>query len=257
MGMSMIIARGAYGPVVERIQSKLGIKPDMDFGPATERAVSAWQLSKGVATTGELNERSWLALTGEPEPSLFERCLGITMGMESHGWSNPKGNFDGAKITAGIIGFNVKSGSLLRVLRLAGYGLQPVTLSYYPEQISAEVKEWLDTVLTSHAGRQAQMAITKDDYWLPSQESAAACGFKSDAHCALCFDVHVQCPPISPDQRIKLAAIEDVDIRARALVEMKAVGTWAQDVRSRKMIFVTGSGTVHGRKFDLRSSGLA
>lgn len=252
----IVAARGAFGPIVERAQRKLGLSPDMDFGAKTESAVRLWQEGNGRPISGELPEADWVALTGESLPSMFEKSLGVTMRMESHSWSNPKGNFDGAKITAGIIGFQLKSGSLQEVLRAAGFNPERLTLAEYPVELPPDIKAWIETALESPAGRAAQLAVARDMYWAPSQRSADLCGFTTPAYRSLCFDVHVQCPPVTRQEARLIGHILDENMRARALVEIKAVGKWAANVRARKMIFIDGDGTANDKYIDLRSFGL-
>ena len=53
----------------------------------------------------------------KPIPSLFERCLGLTAAFEGHGFSLAQGNFDGAGITWGIIGFTLKHGQIAGIVQ--------------------------------------------------------------------------------------------------------------------------------------------
>ena len=50
----MILKVGSKGKEVEAIQSKLGLTPDGDFGPNTEKAVKEWQTKNGLAADGEI-----------------------------------------------------------------------------------------------------------------------------------------------------------------------------------------------------------
>ncbi len=47
-----ILRRGMKGVPVKRLQEKLGIGADGDFGPATEKAVKAYQAANGLAVDG-------------------------------------------------------------------------------------------------------------------------------------------------------------------------------------------------------------
>ena len=47
-----ILKRGLKGAPVKRLQEKLGIDADGDFGPATEKAVRAFQEANGLAVDG-------------------------------------------------------------------------------------------------------------------------------------------------------------------------------------------------------------
>ena len=47
-----ILKRGLKGAPVKRLQEKLGISADGDFGPGTEKAVKAYQQSNGLSVDG-------------------------------------------------------------------------------------------------------------------------------------------------------------------------------------------------------------
>ena len=52
-GMNMsILKRGLKGAPVKRLQAKLGITADGDFGPGTERAVKDFQQANGLLPDG-------------------------------------------------------------------------------------------------------------------------------------------------------------------------------------------------------------
>ncbi len=47
-----ILKRGLKGAPVKRLQSKLGVAADGDFGPGTEKALKEWQSANGLAADG-------------------------------------------------------------------------------------------------------------------------------------------------------------------------------------------------------------
>ncbi len=47
-----ILKRGLKGAPVKRLQSKLGVNADGDFGPGTEKALKEWQSTNGLAADG-------------------------------------------------------------------------------------------------------------------------------------------------------------------------------------------------------------
>ncbi len=47
-----ILKRGLKGAPVKRLQSKLGVTADGDFGPGTEKALKDWQAANGLAADG-------------------------------------------------------------------------------------------------------------------------------------------------------------------------------------------------------------
>jgi putative peptidoglycan binding protein len=58
------LRRGSKGSDVVVVQRRLGIADDGDFGPATERAVRAFQSRKGLASDGVVGRNTWAALFG-------------------------------------------------------------------------------------------------------------------------------------------------------------------------------------------------
>jgi len=56
------LRQGATGDVVRWVQMRVGCVPDGNFGPATERAVRAFQASSGLAEDGVVGAKTWAAL---------------------------------------------------------------------------------------------------------------------------------------------------------------------------------------------------
>ena len=54
-----ILKRGLKGAPVKRLQEKLGIAADGDFGPGTEQAVRDFQQKNGLAVDGMLGSESY------------------------------------------------------------------------------------------------------------------------------------------------------------------------------------------------------
>ncbi|HXF89891.1 MAG TPA: tetratricopeptide repeat protein [Xanthobacteraceae bacterium] len=55
---------GQSGEAVKRLQSALGLKPDGNFGPGTERALKAFQQKHGLRPDGIVNAATWAKLSG-------------------------------------------------------------------------------------------------------------------------------------------------------------------------------------------------
>lgn len=64
-----ILRKGLKGAPVKRLQEKLGITADGDFGPATEKAVKEFQKSHGLAVDGVAGPDTFTAM------GLFELVL--------------------------------------------------------------------------------------------------------------------------------------------------------------------------------------
>ena len=58
----LVLRKGAKGPAVVFLQTKLGIKADGDFGPVTFKAVKAWQRSHGLVADGVVGPATWASL---------------------------------------------------------------------------------------------------------------------------------------------------------------------------------------------------
>src|SRR5437867_9308677 len=115
----LLFAQGAHGAPVKKIQKGLGFVGDAidgAFGARTTAAVGAFQKTHILPETGVVDMDTWGAITQLPIPTLEERALALTATFEGHGYSLAQGNFDGAGITWGIIGFTLAGGELSRIL---------------------------------------------------------------------------------------------------------------------------------------------
>ena len=57
-----MIKLGSSGDNVKALQTKLGLTPDGDFGPVTEKAVKAWQEKNGLTADGIVGDSTWSKL---------------------------------------------------------------------------------------------------------------------------------------------------------------------------------------------------
>jgi len=55
----MILKVGSQGDDVKKLQEKLGLGADGDFGPGTEKAVKAWQSANGLTADGIVGDETW------------------------------------------------------------------------------------------------------------------------------------------------------------------------------------------------------
>lgn len=55
----MLVKRGSKGSEVKKIQEKLGLVIDGDFGPGTESAVRKWQGDNGITVDGVVGPGTW------------------------------------------------------------------------------------------------------------------------------------------------------------------------------------------------------
>src|SRR6478736_2922577 len=114
--------RSPVGGVIEDVQKALiaaGVPPitvDGDFGGQTAGALKQFQTLRQIPVTGEVDDGTWPALMNSAEPPIFERCLQLVAAFEGTGFKKVCGNFDGAGITWGIIGFTLVNGELANLL---------------------------------------------------------------------------------------------------------------------------------------------
>jgi peptidoglycan hydrolase-like protein with peptidoglycan-binding domain len=62
---------GSHGPAVQTLQRAVGATPDGDFGPLTQKSVTAWQRAHTIKATGVVDAATWKAL---PVPVAIAAC---------------------------------------------------------------------------------------------------------------------------------------------------------------------------------------
>lgn len=245
------------------------IEADGIYGPATAAAVRV------VCGSSVVDEDCWLRLfdiSRIQTPSYLERCLQVTADLEGHGFTKAVGNFDGAGLTWGIIGFNLKSGSLQEVLRrvpretleehLTKSQLAKLLTSnvfaQFPRQVSPELERGLDRLGRSPGGVAAQMGVAEERYWVPACEQARKLRLRRILDFGLLFDIHVQNGPLPSKVLTEASKLEPIGHRRSYVVNYvaeKSAARWRVDVLLRKQLFVAGYGLVHRRWYDLRKWG--
>lgn len=55
----MLLKKGSKGEDVKKLQSKLGLAADGDFGPGTETKVKEWQVANGLTADGIVGDGTW------------------------------------------------------------------------------------------------------------------------------------------------------------------------------------------------------
>ena len=296
-----ICARGIRGACVETLQQGLsrgglytGVLDGL-YGGGTERAVRAHQVLAALPPTGVADDVTWTSATGLPIPPLARRCLQLTSAIEGHGYGMVAGNFDGAGLTWGIIGFTLKYGDLRDVIL--------TVQSQYPEAITNAfgplANELLDKIVLDFSKAQAwansisegpkRYAVRKDwregfarlgarqevrrlqveralqKYYEPALVTAGRIGFSTELGVALAFDIHVQNGGVKA-AALKQLAREQQDgalrsqralrLRTAELVAQSAKSEWRPDVLARKTAIASGEGTVHGELLVLENWGL-
>ena len=292
-----LFARGARGSLVQQVQVKLQqLKLPLDsadgiFGSNTETALKSYQKFNGLDVTGRVDFDLWPRLTSESVPALEDRSLQLTSAIEGHGYTLAAGNFDGAGLTWGIVGFTVKFGSVQKVLDTVAAEHPGVIRSTFvdltkdlermrnmpidkqiafADSISIPgakfklVDPWriaFDRLGSIPEVQEIQRRVAFDQYMKPAKRTARSLGLTTELGVALCFDVHVQNGGIKPaamDAIKRSGARSEVDLRkaiANAVAD-QARDEWKEDVRKRKLAIATGSGVVHGMSLRLSDWGL-
>lgn len=241
-----ILGRGSFGSLVTTLQK--GLKPlgfytgriDGDFGGGTERAVRAFQREHEREETGRVDAEVWTELTGAEVPSLFARCLQLTARFEGHGFGMAYGNWDGAWLTWGIIGFTLKHGGV-RDIVLEVEARSPETLRASFGPLTDEVlgvmrgtgtsanrrrRDWANSIsLGSSRYRIAeqwraafldfgaqplvqaiQLGMAREQYFEPARATRVRHRLETELGMALCFDIHVQNGGIGKTARSRIEA---------------------------------------------------
>jgi hypothetical protein len=292
----LLFAQGSRGQAIEDIQTGLRLDPreiDGIFGSQTRGRVAAFQGQRGLPANGQVDDTTWNVLLQRPIPSLFERCLAVTAAFEGHGFSLAQGNFDGAGITWGIIGFTLKHGEIARIV-LAIHDRRPdlveAAFGDHAPQLLRVLRAPLDEQLAfadtvsigtkkvrlAEPWRQAfgifgklpevraeQLRRARDAYFEPAVATAARFGLTTELGIALTFDIHVQNGGIkkaaADSIRSAPAPADELALRRRIAdaVADAASARFREDVRVRKLTVAEGAGAVHGETFVLADWGIA
>lgn len=238
---SVRFGRGSRGGIIRRLQVALASagyytgNVDGVYGGGTERAVSAFQHDNGLAPSGTVDATTWAKATALPVPTVAERCLQVTAAFEGHGYSIVQGNFDGALLTWGIIGFTLKAGRIQEIV-LQAWQMDPHTVrSAFGERTAqlidllsrnkaAELSAWANSISLGRSKtqvaepwrsafmtlgespliQQLQIQRAMDAYYTPCLASAQRYNLASASGVALCFDIHVQNGSIKPAAHARL-----------------------------------------------------
>jgi Putative peptidoglycan binding domain len=292
--------RTVQGELVRKFQLPLKAggflsdKADGVFGSRTELALQAFQQQKQLPMTGKVDDQTWQALMSSSAPDLKQPCLQITADFERTGFTKAVGNFDGAGITCGIIGFTLSNGELGSLLKeinaahpdvfSAAFGdlrdrILPVLDSSHGEQIrfvnsisigSSKMKileEWanaFEKLGEDPSVQQIQLQHTQKFFDI-AQRDFSRFAPKNEPGLALCFDIAVQNGRIDQTEaariRNKIAQSpptteQDLRVIIANVVAENSRPRFIEDVRKRKLTMAMGSGTVHGSKFNIRIWGL-
>jgi len=72
----MLLKLGSSGNEVKKLQEKLGLKNDGDFGPKTEAKVKEWQASNGLPANGIIDDNAWDKMfEGDSSGNVFDTSI--------------------------------------------------------------------------------------------------------------------------------------------------------------------------------------
>jgi Putative peptidoglycan binding domain len=292
--------RAVRGELIKKVQKILkdkGLYTDVldgIYGNNTEAALIAYQNSNSLPATGKINDLTWQKLTSEQIPSIEERCLQLTADFEGTGFTKIVGNFDGAGLTWGIIGFTLVHGELKKIidevkikhpsLLQDAFGenkdnLLAVFQKSLPEQLAfansislgtsrIKVREpWgsaFETLGNLSEVQAIQIAGTQK-YWDIANRDFQRLNLKTELGLALCFDTAVQNGGIDRTEvdriqrqidRTPPTTEQDLRRIISNVVAENSNPRFIEDVRKRKLAIATTQGTVHGANYEVKSWGL-
>ena len=292
---------GASGFLVLKIQQALtaaGFDPrgtDGVYGKNTRGAVESFQNSNPQLQNeprGLVTESTWTSLIKESVPTTEVRALQLTSSFEGHGFTRAAGNWDGAWLTWGIIGFTMKYGQVQKIILRANESAPHCIADAFADRSSELVEimkatpdqqeAWADSITVGtrlaepwYSGfkwlgqfpevQKEQLRLAHEDYYVPACSTASRYELKTELGLALCFDIHVQnggigrnAKKLIQERLAQHPPAEERDLRvliANAVAD-SARAAFREDVRQRKLAIATGAGNVHGQSFVLAKWGL-
>jgi hypothetical protein len=292
--------RTVQGELIKRLQIVLrnegfyqGII-DGIYGNKTELALMSFQQHNNLVVSGKVDDITWSRVFLSAGPNIKDRCLQVTADFEGTGFSKIVGNFDGAGLTWGIIGFTLFNGQLQGVLNeilanheaifraafgnLTGQMLQVLKKSLAKQMEFANMisigtsqmkvlDEWSDAfvVLGDEPVVQEIQLRHTGKYFDIALRDINRLSVTNELGLALCFDIAVQNGGIDNTEfnriQSKIAQSppttpQDLRIIIANVVAENSKPRFVEDVRKRKMTFATGTGAVHGAQYNVKSWGL-
>jgi hypothetical protein len=295
--MRIIQGCGAFGDVVRQIQSQLNSQGfdtggvDGDYGGNTANAVSGFQTGQGITPTGTVDDSTWGSLMQSNVPAVAIRSLQLTASFEGQGFTLAVGNFDGALLTWGIIGFTMQAGEVQQIVLsinatnpeivAQAFGANTAQLLQIMQDTPANQLAWANSITLPHGSlaqpwlgmfasfgsnpvvQAKQLALANAQYMIPAIQLAQAYGLVSELGLALCFDIQVQNGGINAAAAALITAQQTPGTTEPQLLSIiaNAVGqsarpAFVEDVLSRKLTIATANGQVHGRNYVLVNWGL-
>lgn len=182
------IKLGSKGEDVKVLQKFLGLTPDGNFGPVTDKKVKEWQKSKGLTPDGIVGPKSWALILGNQTqtqtttPSTGNN-VGISAGMINFICQYETGKKFGYTMTAkDLNGYDLHDAGGHKTY---GYGLlMHPTLNKYMDTVK---KVWTQKELEQLFLQHAKQASTKIDNWA-TQNKCKLNQNQKDAIASACYN---------------------------------------------------------------------
>src|SRR5581483_10167856 len=273
--MRILFGPGAIGETIKDVQQALasaGFDPhgcDGQYESATAECVREYQQSISLPA-GTFDENTWQLLMKSPIPTVSERCLQLTAAFEGHGFGHAVGNFDGALLTWGIVGFTLASGGIQSIVQAVNHSKPELVQKVFGENCCELLEvmgasrdtqtRWADRHTEDNGSlvepwhslfatfgsvpevRCEQLRLVQCKYMQPAIKTAKKLRFSSELGLALCFDIHVQNGGVKKSQLDRINETSDSpriesEVRAQLanIVADTALPRWRNDVRSRKL----------------------
>jgi hypothetical protein len=280
--------RTVRGEIIRKIQQGLQQEGfyrdtiDNVFGDKTEQALVAFQQQKGLPTTGKVDAVTWQQITSTNIPDIKQRALQITADFEGTGFTKAVGNFDGAGLTWGIIGFTLSNGELQKVIK----EIREIAPEVFKTAFGSLANDLVD-IFNSNISDQMHFANSISigsnkmkilPQWAEAFERLGLhpvvqdvqikhtrFGVENELGLALCFDIAVQNGGIDSNEgeRIKKkiqqshpTTPQELRIIIANVVAENSRPRFVEDVRKRKMTFAVGLGNVHQANYEVKGWGL-
>ncbi len=297
----IFVGVGCKGRLARKVQEALKASGyhnstvDGHYGNGTAKCTKEFQFDNDLAETGSVDAETWLKLMGTDKPSIEERCLQATASIEGHGFTKAHGNWDGAWLTWGIIGFTLKYGMVDKIilnvyeknpdLVTQAFGDKTSELISVMKADSSSKTSWANSISEGSKKynliepwtsafktfglmedvQQEQIKLAVKNYFNPAKKTFERFNLKSELGMGLCFDIHVQNGSVKSSARQEVEQVlsgianpteQDVRQAIANAVANKSNPRFSEDVRARKMAFATGSGISHGYKYVMENWGL-
>jgi Putative peptidoglycan binding domain len=259
------------------------------FGPQTDTAIKVWQSSAAVTDNGIVDEATWRGILGREPPSMFRRALAFTAAFEGHGYTFAAGNWDGAFLTWGVVGFTLKGGNfgvvIRRVLQRHPGLLQQVMGAPKADELSQVIdasdtrkRNWANGISLPPTkyrvradwedafealGNRSEVRSIQDEvawevYWHRGVADLKKFGKFTELDAALFFDTSVQNGGVNDVKADKIRSALNANPGASGRQRLSLIAdaiaegssaTFREDVRSRRQAIARGRGLVHGAEY--------